>query len=555
MKNIDPIKMEVIRNALSSVSEQMSLTIVKTAYSTIIREILDFSTALFDAKGRIVAPSAQIPFQMNSMSPALEGMFRYYPLDEWNPGDVFLMNDPYLGAGHLPDILTYSPIFYQDQMVAIAGSLAHHIDIGGRSPGSYGGDVTEIFQEGLRIPPIRLYESGKLNKYFMDILKSNIREPKKTEGDVGAQVAALRIGEKGFLELVEKHGIETVASTMNQLLDYSERRMRAKIAALPDGEYECEDYVDDDGIDDTPIKVKVKITIEGDNLTFDFTGSSKQRVGPINATLPTTLSAVYYTVIALLDPDIPQNHGCYRPIKVIAPEGSVTNVLPPAPVVGRVTICHRMVDAIFGAFSQVIPEKVTAGYYGMSNVYSISGFEPKNGKQWVFFDIEVGGWGARYNSDGPDCYSAHLHNLANTPIEMVEVSYPLRIEKYELRQDSGGPGKYRGGMGVRRDLRVLTDATVTTQSDRFKFPAKGFDGGKEGSTGRLIVNPDTKEEVFLKSKTTNYNLFEGDLFSVQTQGGGGYGNPRHRERELVEQDLREKKISPEQSEQVYGYKK
>lgn len=551
---IDPVLLEVVRNALMAVSEQMAVTVRKTSFSTIVREQLDFSTALFDARGRIVAPSAMIPFQMNSMSPALEQIIlRYYPLESWAPGDVIIVNDPYLAAGHLPDVMAFSAVHYEGKLIGMVGSLVHHIDIGGRSPGSYGGDVTEIYQEGLRIPPVKLYEAARVNRYILDIIQYNVREPEKVTGDLHAQVAALEIGTRGMQELARKYGPETLEGCMAELLAYSERRMRAKIRELPNGTFSYEDFMDGDGIDDKPIKIKVAVTIEEDTMTFDFSGCDPQVKGPINSTLPTTMSTVYYVAIAVVDPSIPQNYGCYRPIRIIAPLGTVANAQPPAPVVGRVAICHRMVDAMLGALSQVIPEKVMAAYYGMSNIFTMGGMDPDTHRQWVLFEVLVGGWGGRPTMDGLDVYSAHLHNVANTPIEMLEMSYPVLMERYELIQDSGGAGKFRGGLGVRRDYRLLAEeATITLQGERHRFLPYGLFGGAPGRRAHWIVAPGASEEIELPSKTTNFRLKGGQVVRAETQGGGGFGDPRERDREAVVRDLREGKISQESARQDYG---
>jgi N-methylhydantoinase B len=549
---VDPITMEVVRNALISIAEQMSITMLKTSYSTVIREILDYSTALFDSQGRIIAQASRIPVHLNSMSPALETILtEYFPIGSWRPGDVVMMNDPYKGGQHLPDIMTFTPVFVGNEVLGIVGALGHQLDIGGRSAGSYGGDVTEIYQEGLRIPPVKLFSAGVANDAVFEIFKANIREPLKTMGDIDAQIAALEIGKEAFFKLAGKYGHRTISACMNALIAYSERRMRARIAEIPDGTYDFEDWIDDDGIEDKPVRIKVSVIVEGSGINVDFTGTDRQTTGPVNAPIGVTKSATYYSLMTIVDPTIPSNYGCYLPINIIAPKGSVVNPNPPAPVVGRMAVGHRIVDVIMGAMSKAVPNAVTAAYYGMSNVYALGGIN-EEGTPWVYFDIEVGGWGARPSKDGLDCYSAGFHNLANTPVEMVEIGYPFRFTAYELIADSGGAGKFRGGLGVRREFALTcAKANLTTQGERFKFAPYGLFGGKPGRKGRFVVTKGS-QTVDLASKTTNYVLGQGDSFAILTQGGGGYGSPLERDPLLVLKDVQQEKVTIEQAEKDYG---
>jgi len=549
---VNPITLEVVRNALISIAEQMSITMLKTSYSTVIREILDYSTAIFDRKGRIIAQASRIPVHLNSMSPALEAILaEYFPIESWSPNDVIMMNDPYKGGQHLPDIMTFTPVFVDDAILGIVGALGHQLDIGGRSAGSYGGDVTEIYQEGLRIPPVKLFSAGIPNEAVFEIFKANIREPVKTMGDINAQLAALEIGKEAFRKLAGKYGGDTIEACMEALLAYSERRMRAKILEIPDGVYDFEDWIDDDGIEDRPIRIKVSVTVQGSGISVDFTGTEKQSTGPVNAPIGVTKSATYYSLITIVDPTIPPNYGCYLPINIVAPKGSVVNPNPPAPVVGRMAVGHRIVDVLMGAMSKAVPNSVTAAYYGMSNVYAIGGMG-EEGTPWVYFDIEVGGWGARPDKDGLDCYSAGFHNLANTPVEMVEIGYPFRFSAYELIADSGGAGRFRGGLGVRREFALIgAKANLTTQGERFKFAPYGLFGGKPGRKGRFLVRRGS-EIVDLTSKTTNYVLQQGDHFIILTQGGGGYGSPLERDPQLVLEDVRQEKVTLESARNDYG---
>ncbi len=549
---VDPIGFEVFRNALVAVAEQMSAIIWRTSFSTVIREMLDYSTAVFEPQGRIVAQACRIPMHLNSMSRSLRSTIaRAFPIETWQPGDIVLMNDPYWGGQHLPDLQTFMPVFVDGELVAICGTLGHHLDIGGMRPGSYAGDATEIYQEGLRIPPIKLVEGGRVHERLVELIGANIRQREKTLGDLRAQTAALEIGVQAVQELVRRYGVSTFREYTDEAIASSERRMRACLREIPAGTYAAEYFVDDDGVLDEPIRVAVRVTVADGEVTVDFTGSAPQRRGPINATLSSSESATYYVIMAVADPTIPANYGCYEPIHIIAPEGTVVNAQPPAPVVGRNAITHTISNVLFAAFAQALPDRVTAAYYGMSNVHIFAG-EGTGGKGWIFFDIEVGGWGARPTKDGPDCYSQGIHNMANTPIEMVETTYPLRFHRYELLADTGGAGRFRGGLGVARDIEFLDErGSLNTQFDKFKVAPFGLFGGGPGGCGQLLLESDG-QTVSLPSKTVNRPLKRGDILRMRTQGGGGYGDPRRRDPVLILRDLREGKVTPEGVRRGYG---
>jgi N-methylhydantoinase B len=522
--------------------------------------MLDYSTAVFDRDGRIIAQSCRIPIHLNSMSRSLRTTIdETFPIEDWKPGDIIVTNDPYKGGQHLPDVQTFLPVFHEGELVAICGTLGHHLDIGGMRPGSYAGDAVEIYQEGLRIPPIKLFEEGKMNERLFALIAANIRQPETTLGDLRAQTAALDIGHDGVLELVERYGVARLMDCMEEATEASEARLRAKIRELPAGTYEGTYFVDDDGVVDQPIRIVTKVTIGDGEIHVDLTGTDEQRRSPINATISSCESAIYFAVLAILDPTIPANYGVYKPIRITAPEGTVVNALPPAPVVGRNAITHTIVNALMMALSQVVPERITAAYYGMSNVYILSGDgrggDSSDRRGWTFFDIEVGGGGGRQTKDGLDCYSQGIHNLANTPIEMVEMTYPLRFQRYEYLPDTGGIGRHRGGLGVRRDIEFLDESgTLNTQFDKFKVAPFGLFGGGNGATGRLILNPDGPDRRELHSKTVNCALRRGDVLSMRTQGGGGYGPPEERDPAAIERDLREEKTTPQRSREAYGDK-
>ncbi|MGI8605976.1 MAG: hydantoinase B/oxoprolinase family protein [Gaiellaceae bacterium] len=550
-ERVDAITLEVIRHGLVAAAEQMAVSIERSAHSQVIREMLDYSTAVFDLSGGILAQSTRIPMHLNSMTRALRTILAgRFPLDAWGEGDVYATNDPYSGGQHLPDIQTFAPVFHEGRCVAITGTLGHHLDVGGRGPGSYGADATELYQEGFRIPPSRLVTAGVPNELFFPLFEANIRVPAKTGADLRAQVAALSIGAADVIRLTRRYGSETMLAVTTELVATSERRMRAAIGALPEGTFHAEDTVDGDGLDDVPLPVRVAVHRDGDDLVVDFSGTAPQTRGPINCPIASTESATYYAVTAVLDPGVPPNDGAYRPIRVIAPEGTVLNPRFPAPVVGRNVFTHRVANVVMAALGEALPARAVAAYYGNSNVYVISAYDA-DGQANVQFEIAVGGWGGRPGKDGPDCLSAGIHNLANNPVELVENEFPLRILSYGLRPDSGGAGEFRGGLGAARVFEVLVDCELSTQFDRVKYPAPGLRGGGPGATARIVVERGGVAED-LPGKTMGHRLRRGDRVTILSQGGGGLGDPRKRSPEALARDLAQGKVTPEAAARDYG---
>jgi N-methylhydantoinase B len=514
--------------------------------------MLDYSTALFDLDGGIVAQSTRIPVHLNSMTRALQTMLAdHFPLTDWVEGDIFCTNDPYAGGQHLPDIMTFSLVVADGEPVAICGSLGHHLDVGGRGPGSYGADATEIYQEGFRISPCRIATGGEVNPLFFRLFGANIRVPSKTLADLQAQIASLDIGRAEVLRMVDRYGPRMFVAAMEELVRNSEQRMRQAIAALPEGRFEAEDWVDGDGLEDEPVLVRVAVSRDDTDLIVDFTGTGAQTRGPINAPVAATESSVYFAVLSMLAGDLPSNHGCYKPIRVIAPAGTVINPVEPAPVVGRNVLTHRVTNVVHAALGDALPDRAIADYYGNSNVYILQAWEP-DGKANVLFEIEVGGWGGRPDRDGNDCLSAGIHNLMNNPIELVEHEFPLRVVEYELRADSGGVGRHRGGMGIRRVLEVLQDSEFSAQFDRVKFPPRGRDGGGPGATARISVVHDGVEHE-LGGKVLAHRLVVGDRVIIETQGGGGFGPPAERGRSAIELDLTEARITRAAAREAYPH--
>jgi N-methylhydantoinase B len=552
MTALDPIQIEVIRNALVATCEQMSITIWRTSRSTVVREMLDYSTALFDAEGRNIAQATRLPVHLNSMATCLEDILtKYVPFDQWRDGDVVITNDPYSGGQHLPDILAFRPVYQDGTAVAIVGTLCHHIDVGGRSAGSYDALATEIYQEGLRIPPVKLFDSGVRNDALYKVMLSNSREPGKLGGDLSSQFAALDVGAAEVTRIARRYGVATLKAVTERVLDQSEQAMRAAIAAMPDGAYVFEDFVDDDGLTRDPLKIRVTLTIAGDRAKVDFIGSSKQAAGSINCTLNMTKSAAYFALMSGAGGDFAANSGCYRPIEVVAPLGTVVNCRSPAPVVNRMLTAHRVVNVVMGALAQAVPGRIPAAYYGVSYVYSL-GTEKADGSPDVYLEIEVGGWGAHPEEDGPNAFSAGLHNLSNSPIEMVESLHPVTFLGYGLTPDSGGAGRTRGGLGLHREWRVdAEDGKLATSFERFRIPPYGLHGGKPAACGRLVIRRKGQAQE-MPSKLSGVALKKGDVVRLETSGGGGFGDPAERPRDALARDLRDGYVSEAAARAVYG---
>ncbi len=532
---IAPIELEIIYNALTAAAAEMDVTIWRTSRSTIVRELLDYSTAIFDRNGWNVAQAARIPSHLNSMSYFLtEILARHIAPDRWGPDDIVVSNDPYCGGQHLPDIVAFKAIFQNGRRIGFVGTLCHHLDVGGSSPGSYGSSATEIFQEGLRIPPVKLVESGKLNEPIRDIILQNFRQPEILWGDLQSQLASLHIGAASVERLAMKLGEVRFEAALRQLLDRSEAAMRAVIGRIPDGTYEFEDHVDDDGISDAPIRIHARLMIEGDELTVDLSGCSPQVMGPSNATLSSTCSTVFYALIASADVAIAANAGCYRPVKIIAPPGLCVSAAAPAPVVHRIAIGHRLATVLFGALHQAVPERMPAAYYAVSYVVTLQTVDPELGRR-VLVEIEVGGIGA------------------NIPMEMIESDMPVTFLGYGLLTDTGGPGRWRGGLGLWREWRInCAMAQLSTNLDRFKFRPFGLAGGEPAAPSALYLTRDGQTQP-LRSKVTNMMLKSGDIIRLETSGGGGFGDAGLRARELVERDVRLGYVSAAAAKRSYGH--
>jgi N-methylhydantoinase B len=549
---LDSITVEVIKGALTYAAEEMGIVLRNSAYSPNIKERMDFSCTLFDHKKRLAAQAEHIPVHLGSMQLAVQKGLEKFK-GKLENGDMILFNDPYISGTHLPDITLICPIFHEHKIIAYSANKAHHSDVGGKAPGSMAGDATEIFQEGIIIPPVKFVKRKSIDKEIASILLNNIRTPEIRLGDLRAQMAANLLGKKRVLELVDRYGVKTLHKAMEDIMNYSERRMRIEISKMPKGNCSAEDYLENTGTSNKKVKIKVTVTIKKNQLIIDYTGTDKQVNGPVNAVLGVTLSGVYYALRCLTDPKIPMNDGCYRPVKIHVPEGTLMNATPPAPVAGgNVETSQRNVDVLLKAFAQILPEKVCAACQGTMNNIAVGGINPENGKPWTFYETIAGGFGGRRGIDGVDAIHTHMTNTMNTPIEAIETIYPIRFLKYELRENSGGAGKWRGGVGLERSWMLLApSATLSVLAERTKIPPWGLYGGKNGAKGEYyIIKPDGKR-MKLKSKCT-VKVEKGDIFVVKTPGGGGCGNPMEREPKRVLHDVLNGLVPLEAAKKDYG---
>lgn len=550
---MDAVTLEIISNRLLSVAEEMGAVLIRTAYSTNIKERRDCSTAVFDAQGQMIAQAELIPMHLGSLLGAVEAILVKYP--DMQDGDMFITNDPYSGGGtHLPDITMVSPVFVENRLAGFVANIAHHADVGGKVPGSTSGDATSIFQEGTRIPLVPIAKAGQIQQEIIDFIMLNSRTPAEREGDLGAQIAANRTGARRLCEVIAQYEIGDYFTIIAALLDYAERLMRANIAALPNGTYEFTDYLDDDGINlGVSVPIHITVTIVDDQATIDFTGSSKQVSGPINVPLNGTLATLFYCFKALVGSEIPSNHGIYRALNVIAPEGSIINCTPPAPVGERIDTCQRIADTFFGAMAAAAPERVIAASNSSVTTATFSGIHPASNNFYVYLETVAGGSGAHANGDGLSGVQVHMTNTSNLPVEALEREYPLLVKRYAFRIDSGGAGKYRGGLGIQRDICVLHNGvTFSGLADRQRHAPWGIAGGQAGATGTYLLKRTDGSTQILSSKASGILLGAEDVISVQTPGSGGYGHPSERNVNFILRDIAEGKVSQEAAVKDYG---
>lgn len=522
MTLIDPIKLAVFRSMYESIAEEMGTALQRAAFSPNIRERLDFSCAVFDAEARMIAQAAHIPVHLGSMPASVKAAVAAF--DRLYPGDIVILNDPYAGGTHLPDITMVSPVFHGERLLFFAASRAHHADVGGMSPGSLPLS-TELYQEGVIIPPIKLAERGALNQGVLTLLTANSRGGDERIGDFEAQIAAQRIGAARMLELSERYGAEPCLTYASALMDYAERMTRKMIASIPNGTYTFTDYLEGDGQRDYDIPIRVTLTIAGDGLSVDFTGTSPQTAGNLNAVQAVALSAVVYCLRLIVEEDIALNAGSFAPISLHIPEGSLLNPRFPAAVaVGNTETAQRVVDVVLGALAQALPDRIPAASQGSMNNITVGG--SYQGKPFIYYETIGGGHGASLEGDGLSGRHSHMTNTRNTPIEALETSFPIRVLEYSLRENSGGDGQFRGGMGITRRYAFLTDTTATLNTERRRLAPYGLGGGEPGHVGQnRLKRAAGATWIGLPAKWTD-TLHPGDQLSVETPGGGGRGTAR-----------------------------
>ena len=530
---------EIFRHAISALVDEMAVALIRTARSTNLKNSMDLSAALCDPQGQLVAQGLTLPLHLGSVPHAMRAFLDRFG-KELQAGDVYVLNDPYAGGTHLPDMYVMQPVFRQQHLLGHVLTIAHHADIGGKTAGGNGCDATEIFQEGLCLPPVRLMAGGEPVTHVWQLIERNVRVPVQVLGDLRAQLAAGHVGEQGLLTLTENLGPQQFASLSQAVLDYAEARARLAIREIPDGLYRFTDYLDDDGIDPHPIPIQVTLKIRGDRLTVDFNGSGPEVRGAINCPLPFTQSAVYACIRCVMPPDIPNNEGYFRPIRIVAPPGSIVNPTRPAAVAARGLTGFRIANAVMGALAQALPDKVPAAESGGDTGVSIAGYH--NDSPFVLLEFLFASWGGRPYADGVDGASSIVVNFSNNPAEVIESELPIAIDRYEFVPNSGGPGQYRGGLAIERHYRLLADqATLQLRSDRQKTGPYGLNGGKPGQPSRntLVRNG---RRIRLGSKTTTV-MRRGDRFEHQTAGAGGWGSPRRRSKSACRRDHETGKVT------------
>lgn len=518
---LDPVTLEVFRNLFYSVAEEMGSTLCRTAFSPNIKERRDYSCAVFDGDGGMVAQGEHMPVHLGSMPLSVEAAIRRV---EMRAGDVVALNDPFAGGTHLPDITLVEPVFLEDAPAFYVANRAHHSDVGGMTPGSMPLSRS-VFQEGIRIPPVRLVRGGEVQRDVLRLVLANVRTPVEREGDLTAQIAANRTGARRLLALVERYGRGAVTAYMGHLQDYAERMTREAIRSIPDGAYRFTDRMDDDGQGNGPLPIAVTLTVDGDGARVDFTGTHPQVAGSVNAIRAITLSAVMYCFRVIVPFAVPSNAGTLRPLEVVMPEGTLVNARPPAAVAGgNVETSQRIVDVVLGALARAIPDRIPAASSGTMNNLTIGGTDPRTGEEYAYYETIGGGMGARPTADGLDAVHTHMTNSLNTPVEALEHAYPFRVRRYAVRRGSGGRGRFRGGDGIEREVELLGPARVTILSDRRVHPPYGLAGGAPGAVGRNSLGAPDGSERELPGKAS-VEVEAGSVIRIHTPGGGGYGEP------------------------------
>ncbi len=556
----DPATFEIVKNGLYKIAEEMRVVLAKTAYSPLLKSAGDYSCGLFDARGEMVAQGPDLPIHLGSMPDAVRAIVAAFAADV-HDGDVFLHNDPYFGGSHLPDVNVVRPAFYEGRLLGYACLRAHWPDVGSATPGSYGA-VTEIFGEGLRLPPLRLISRGAVNADLEKVILANVRTPDERKGDLGAQLAATLRATERLKTLARRYGAEQLVGYMAQVMDYSERLMRATLKDLPDGEGVFEDFCDGDGIaddelgKDAPFRIRLSVKKTADRLIVDFAGTAAQVKGPMNAPLSVTASGIYCGLKTAVDPNnlIPPNSGCWRTIEIRAPKGCVVNATFPAPVVyANHEISHRVADMVMGALARFVPDQVMACSQGTSAILTLGGVDPRTGRPYVSYETVKGGYGARPNKDGINCIASGISNTMNTPVEIMEMAFPVRVERYEVNPDSGGAGRYRGGCGAIRVWRLLegADATGALCMERMTSPPFGLLGGKAGAAAAVKLTTPDGATRHLPGKGA-FSAPAGSVIEMITPGSGGFGPVAARDRAAIGRDLLVGYVSVAAAQRDYG---
>ena len=547
--SLDPITSSVVEHGLGSVTDEMANVVVATAYSPLVRDLMDFTVALCNPRGEMVVQGVGMAIHLGALPTAVEAILQRFGAD-MRPGDAVIMNDPYSGGMHLPNVILLTPIFAGDDLLGYAVTMAHLTDLGGHVPGSVPVNSREIFAEGLRIPPMLLERDGVRNTVLLTLIETNVRVPRDFFGDLDSQLSACRVAEKRVQTLVTRYGAPVVLAAMEGLLDRSESMARAEIAALPDGEYAFEDFLDNDGMDGPPQRLAVRIVIEGDELTADFTGTAPQVPTAINSPLAYSRSAFYLAVRSIMSPDIPNTAGFFRPLHMIAPEGTIANPRFPGAVGAMGVSGYRFADCVFGALAKAAPHAVRAASEGGTTRYTFG--TTVGGKPSILSEALVGAWGGHAVLDGIDGVANIAANMANSPVEMVESTYPVMVEEYGFEPDSEGPGARRGGLGVRRKVRILAEegGILQIRSGRAQLPPWGTAGGQPGTTCQNVLNPGTPNECKLRGLETMH-VPAGTVYLHVTPGAGGHGDPAQREPRLVARDVRDGKVSMTRAREIY----
>jgi len=549
---LDPIAVEVIRNKLEGIANEMQHSLLRSAFSPIVKEGLDASASLFTLGGETLAQSISIPIHLGTLIPIVGEILKRNPVETLAEGDIFIMNDPYLGGTHLPDIAIIMPVFVDGRLLGLSATMAHHQDVGGMTPGSVPTNATEIFQEGIRIPPLKLASAGKIDENLMQILRLNVRLPDLFMGDINAQIAACNVGRRRLRELCANYDHHFLSAVFKSLLDRSEVMTRDALGRIPAGEYYYTDYLDNDGIViDERIRISVTVIVDNGEITFDFDQTSAQVKGPLNCVPSGSLSAACFAVRVLTGSDIPTNGGCFRPIHLKLPEGSIVNPREPAAVNARTSTIKRIAGCMVGAFQQVLPDKITADSASEMLILQFGG-QHLDGRRFVVGELIASGSGAGIRSDGIDVIETDASNCMNLPVEALELEAPVRVHRFGLRRDSGGPGEYRGGLGVVREYEILdAEIKLTHRGERHNCAAQGCHGGQEGARSfSTIIRASGNEEVIPSKRVTE--LTRNDRLVIKTAGGGGYGPPSKRSRERLLADILDGKISRKAAVEIYG---